>query len=231
MVRCVMSASRAAAAVKGAVVFLHGSGDNGANFRAAMSAEPLVRNLQARSVRFEFPSANPIRYTIAGHVESVWFDRLAMEPSSPEQTETVERSVEQVELVIDDLVASGVPPSRVAVGGFSMGGGLALQLALRTKHGLAGVFSLSSYMCDRAKALRELEDGRRGPAASVPRIWMAHGADDDFVLPSWGKATSEALGGLGVDVSWREYAGLGHSLRGADELADLEDFLCGQLGL
>ena len=48
-VRCVMSASRAAAAVKGAVVFLHGSGDNGANFRAAMSAEPLVRNLQARA--------------------------------------------------------------------------------------------------------------------------------------------------------------------------------------
>ena len=65
---------------------------------------------------------------------SVWFDRYAMEPSSPERTESVEASCSQLEMLLDDVVASGVAPSRILIGGFSMGGGIALQTALRSKH-------------------------------------------------------------------------------------------------
>jgi len=186
--------------------------------------------LHEKGVRTAFPSARPIRYTLAGCVESVWFDRLGMEPSSPEQTETVERSVEQIEGLLDELVASGIKASKIAVGGFSMGGGLALQLGLRTKHDLAGVFSMSSYLCDEAKVFEKLE-GSSSKGDQRPRFWMAHGADDDFVLPSWGQSTSRKLEELGLDVSWRSYPGLGHSLRSEDELVDLHSFLCTQLQL
>jgi len=43
-----------------------------------------------------------------------------------------------------------------------MGGGIALQLALRHPEMLAGAFALSSYMCDDAAAYRLLEGGAQG---------------------------------------------------------------------
>jgi len=218
MRKAVTSASQSA---PGAVVLLHGSGDNGANFRQWMGTTQVVRDLVAKGVRTVFPSAKPIRYTIAGHVESVWFDRLAMEPSSPEQTDSVERSVAQIETIVDDLVEEGLPATKIAVGGFSMGGGLALQMGLRTKHDLAGVFAMSSYMCDEARVFERLE---KEGVAGTPRIWMAHGAEDDFVLPGWGESTSKKLKSLGVDVQWRSYPTLRHEVR-PDELGDLGDWL------
>ena len=54
------------------------------------------------------------------------------------------------------------------VGGFSMGGGIALQLALRHPEMLAGAFALSSYMCDDAAAYKLLEGGLRGSCRRDP---------------------------------------------------------------
>ena len=221
-----MSAAASAAtpptAHVGAVVFLHGSGDNGPNFQRWIGAESFVKALVDKGVHTEFPSARPIPYTVAGgQMSSVWFNRLAMEPSSPEQTRTVEDSVAQIESLLDELVAAGIPSSRIAVGGFSMGGGIALQTALRSKHALAGVFAMSSYMCDDAAVYSQL----RSTPRSGLNIWMAHGADDDFVLPEWGQATAKALKAFeGLEVSWRAYPRLHHELR-SDELVDLNEWL------
>lgn len=151
---------------------------------------------------------------------SVWYDRKGMEPTSPEQTKSVEASCAQLEAVLDRLVASGVPPATIAIGGFSMGGGIAIQAALRSKHNLGGVFALSSYLCDDAAVFATLENRPRGG----PRIWMAHGAADRFVRPEWGQATAARLRGYGLEVSWRSYAGMQHELR-LDELDDLDRWL------
>ena len=120
------------------------------------------------------------------------------------------------------LVASGVPPAKIAIGGFSMGGGIALQTALRSKHDLGGVFAMSSYLCDDAAIFAAMDD-KRVPAKRS-RVWMAHGTADDFVLPAWGEATAEKLRGYGLDVSWRGYARMRHELR-QDELDDLDRWL------
>ena len=208
----------------GAIVFLHGSGDSGSNFKRWMGSQAFVQKLADEGVRMEFPSAIPRPYALfGGRKESVWFDRLDMDPSSPEQTASVEQSVGQLEALLDGLVASGVRANQIAIGGFSMGGGIALQTALRSKHALAGVFAMSSYMCNDAAVYRLL----REPAAHRPslRIWMGHGAEDDFVLPEWGEATAKKLGTVdGLEVSWRTYPRLRHTLR-ADELDDLNAFL------
>lgn len=52
---------------------------------------------------------------------------------------------------IDDIInkqgiQAGVKPSRVAVGGFSLGGALALHVILRSKHKLAGCAVASGWL-------------------------------------------------------------------------------------
>jgi phospholipase/carboxylesterase len=230
VMRVASSASRniimSGSAAQSAIVFLHGSGDNGPNFKRWIGLQAFVKKLAAEGVHVEFPTAVPISYTLfRGRKESVWFDRLEMDPSSPEQTASVEQSVGQLESLLDDLVASGVLPSRIAIGGFSMGGGIALQTALRSKHALAGVFAMSSYMCDDAAVYRLLEEPSWSARSPPLRIWMAHGANDDFVLPAWGQSTAKRLSAVrGLEVSWRTYPRLRHELR-SDELDDLNAFL------
>ena len=122
---------------------------------------------------------------------------------------------------MDRLVASGVPPAKIAIGGFSMGGGIAIQAALRSKYDLGGAFALSSYLCDDA-AIYEALAGEH-PALG-PRIWMAHGESDNFVRPSWGEATAKRLRGYGIEVAWRSYPGVQHELT-REELDELNGWL------
>ena len=93
---------------------------------------------------------------------------------------------------------------------------------------------MSSYLCEQAKVY-ELLDRSHPPnelpralanslASQRPRVWMAHGARDGFVLPQWGEATSEKLREAGLEVEWQTYAGLRHSLR-QDELEDLSRWM------
>ena len=206
----------------GAVIFLHGSGDTGRGLERWLGAAPFVQALKTAGVRVEFPSAKPIPYTLfGGRTMSVWFDRYAMEPSSPERTESVEASCSQLEMLLDDVVASGVAPSRILIGGFSMGGGIALQTALRSKHAVGGIFAMSSYLCDDA-AVYSLMAARATPPR--PSIWMAHGRADGFVLPTWGEGTAEKLRGAGLDVRWKGYDNLRHEMR-QDELDDLNEWM------
>jgi phospholipase/carboxylesterase len=48
--------------------------------------------------------------------------------------------------IIAQLMGEGIAPNRIFVGGFSMGGGMALQFLARFKRPLAGVFAMSSFL-------------------------------------------------------------------------------------
>ena len=215
----------------GAVIFLHGSGDTGAGFRQWIGRESFVEALRRKGVRTEFPSATPIAYSLTGARDSVWFDRVGgMAPSNPEQTDSVERSATQINALINKLVAEDIPSEKIAVGGFSMGGGMAIQAALRSQHTLAGIFTMSSYLCDDAAIYKRLEtrgnsdEGESVSLRDLPPIWMAHGEKDDFVLPGWGQATSQRLKALRLDVKFTTYPGLHHEFN-ASELEDLNEWL------
>ena len=47
---------------------------------------------------------------------------------------------------IEEEVAKGTPYNRIVIGGFSMGGALALHLAYRFKKPFAGCFTISSFL-------------------------------------------------------------------------------------
>ena len=105
---------------------------------------------------------------------------------------------------------------RLFVGGFSMGGGLALHLLRRSlPPNLCGVFTIGSFLTSNSSLLT----GNDGALATIP-VLMMHGAEDQLVPPAWGRATGSSLLLSGVDVQFREYSGLSHEI-GEEQLADL----------
>lgn len=136
---------------------------------------------------------------------------------------SIDAAAERLVTLLDEIVAAGVPPSRIVIGGFSMGGGMALQLALReASRGFAGVFALSGYICTGSPAYT------LPGIAAMPPVFMRHGSVDDFILPEWGEATAAKLSQKGVAVDFASVRGLGHWVSD-DEIVELTAWILEQL--
>ncbi|XP_066254939.1 lysophospholipase-like protein 1 [Euwallacea similis] len=183
------------------VIFLHGSGDTGQGFLNWVKF--LIGDFKSPHTSFYFPTA-PLRpYTpLKGESSYVWFDRYSITPDVPEHIETLNDAGEQIKLLVDDIVASGVPLNRIIIGGFSMGGALALHSAFRYAPGLGAVFALSSFLNKNSAVYSELR------AESTP-LYMAHGERDTMVPISWAKKSFEELTKLNVKG---EFISLGYTL-------------------
>jgi len=218
-----------------ALVFLHGSGDSGAGVRSWLeraSGGAFEIRLQTAGISAVFPNAPVVPYKLCGgSPQAVWFDREEMSYEDPEDRVGVERSVALVDAEIDVLVASGVPVSRICVGGLSMGGALALHVAYGSgRHAgeLAGAACLSGFLpvdscLDTIAATRFATQGVRPPP-----LFMAHGGADIIVRLSWAKQTRTRLLAVGVPIpeDLQMYPQIGHDL--CDwEVEDLADFVIG----
>ncbi|OQE20088.1 hypothetical protein PENFLA_c017G04839 [Penicillium flavigenum] len=63
-------------------------------------------------------------------------------------------------------------------------------------------------------------------------VFLGHGAEDPKVSTGLGKKMSNMLSeGLGMDVAWKEYQGLGHWYRVEDEIEDILSFLQDRVNL
>jgi lysophospholipase-2 len=58
----------------------------------------------------------------------------------------------------------------------------------------------------------------------IQRLWMGHGVDDTKVPLEWGAHMKKVMLNLGVNVTMKEYAGLGHS-NNENEMKDMVEFL------
>lgn len=79
-------------------------------------------------------------------MQNVWFDRVAISNQVPERIGSIDSMCRHVSNLIDSEVADGIPRDRIIIGGFSMGGCLALHLAYRYKTSVAGCFAMSSFL-------------------------------------------------------------------------------------
>ena len=195
------------------VIWLHGLGADGHDF------EPIVPELRlAKPVRFVFPHA-PIRpVTInQGMRMRAWYDILQF-GAGPEDDAGVRAS----QKLVDDIVSSegrrGIKPSQIILAGFSQGGAIVLQTALRYPERLAGVMALSTYLPLAGTVEKEVSAANK----DVP-IFMAHGKFDDIIPIDKAKRSREILEKLGYPVTWKEYP-MPHSVC-AEEIGDISKFL------
>ena len=198
------------------IVIMHGLGADGQDF------VPIAEQLDLSSVgpvRFLFPNAPSIPVTInGGYVMPAWYDIRAADLVQREDEAGLRLSCAQIEALIANEKARGIPASRIVVAGFSQGCAMALMVGLRHAEALAGIVGMSGYLPLAGSTAAE------HTAASLKTpIFMAHGTRDGVVALPRATASRDALTAMGYAVQWHDYP-MEHSVC-PQEVADLEQFL------
>lgn len=223
----------------GGVVWLHAAGSSAQGFRTQIEivdGGEMFRGLEASGVSVYFPESGFRHYGAsarpAGRPEkaSVWFDETAPGPRAAEDTASVEAAIARLKTVMDKVVRDGTPANRIVVGGYGMGGSLAMQFAVRYPHALGAVFALSSYLCEDAAGFRGSWNRWPSRDASWPQVWMVHGHEDVRTPPAWGESTAKRLRDLGMRVHFETYPGVRAELS-KSQLDDLKRWLQDVLSL
>jgi phospholipase/carboxylesterase len=184
------------------VVWLHGLGADGHDF------EPIVPELGLKfAARFVFPHA-PVRpVTINGGMAMrAWYDILGFDRNAAEDAAGIRASAAAVTELIDNEIERGTPAERIVLAGFSQGGAIALQTALREPRRLGGVMALSTYL----PLAGSLPAERSAANAGLP-IFMAHGTADNVLPLALGESSRRVLEASGYRVEWHAYA-MAHSV-------------------
>jgi len=193
-----------------AVIWLHGLGADGHDF------EPIVPELRLpKPLRFVFPHA-PIRpVTInQGMRMRAWYDIFQFGGAAEDET-----GIRASQQLLEELIKQQpVPANRVVLAGFSQGGAIVLQTALRYPERLAGVMALSTYL-----PLSGSFEKQRSQANQDVPIFMAHGEFDDLIAVNRARKSRDFLVNFKYNIEWREYP-MPHSVC-AEEIGDIARFL------
>ena len=201
------------------VIWMHGLGADGNDF------VPIVQELDlagAPPIRFVFPHAPMQPVSINnGYVMRAWYDVKwgDLEGKSKQADERGVRASEAaVARLIDGEIAAGIAFDKIVLAGFSQGGAIALQTALRYPKRLAGVMALSTYLpLHENLAAEAAADNRKIP------VFMAHGTQDNVVAYQMGSRSRDVLVKNGYEVEWHEYP-MAHTLC-LEEIAHVSGWL------
>lgn len=199
-----------------AVVWLHGLGADGHDF------EPLVPELSwpgAPAIRYVFPHA-PIRpVTINGGMPMrAWYDIVSLGSGRDHDQKGIADSVNHAARLVRRERERGIDAGRIVVAGFSQGGAIALQLALRYPEKLAGLIALSTYLLLEHRLAADAHEANHG----LP-VFLGHGTQDPMVPLQAGEQVAERLRRMGCAVEWHSYA-MPHAVC-PEEVADLAAWL------
>jgi len=204
------------AAPTAAVIWLHGLGADGHDF------EPIVPHLLwpgAPEIRFVFPHA-PVRpVTINGGMQMrAWYDIVDLSLGRDHDQQGIAESVHQAAALVARERKRGIASERIIIAGFSQGGAIALQLALRYPETLAGLVALSSYLLMDQQLGNERHQANR----ALP-VFVGHGLSDPMVPCFLGQQVAGRLRDWGHDVEWHSYP-MQHAVC-PQEIADLSAWM------
>jgi phospholipase/carboxylesterase len=201
------------AAPTASVIWLHGLGADGNDF------VPVVKMLNLPNVRFILPHAAYKKVTANnGYEMRAWYDVFGFTPGSREDEAGVRESQAYIESLISKEVARGIPANRIVLAGFSQGGAVALQTALRHNQALAGVLALSTYLPLKTSLAKEKSTENQ----HIP-IFMAHGTFDNVISLATNHISFEVLQAQHYTIQWHEYS-MAHSVI-QPEIEDIREFL------
>lgn len=203
------------------VIWLHGLGDSGNGFA------PIVQQLglpDTMAVRFVFPHAPIIPVTINGGMEMrAWYDIKSLSFEDRADMDGVQRSATQVEHLLQTEIEKGIPPERIILAGFSQGGVITYYLSLRLQQKLAGILTLSTYMCDKDQSRTDWSEVNK----DTP-IFASHGAYDEMVPIALGKSAHMNLEEAGFNATWKQYP-MQHNVH-MSQIEDIAKWLQARLG-
>lgn len=197
------------------VICLHGLGADGNDLVGAVAQLKLSPNL---AIRFIFPHA-PVR-TVSlngGLPMRAWFDIYGLSIDSAIDYPGLAQSQQQLQQLIQAEQVSGIPLANIVLAGFSQGGALALYTGLHYPQRLGGILALSTFW-----PTREFTDLQQ--PKDIP-IFMAHGDQDETVIPALALLSRDGIRAQGYTVAWHSYA-MAHTLC-IPEMEAISDWLAG----
>lgn len=179
-------------------------------------------------IKVVYPTAPLQPYTpMDGQLSNVWFDRKSISIEAKDKRKSLAEIYESVHELLNEEIQLGIPPERIIVGGFSMGGALALHTAYHLNTELGGVFACSAFL-NRDSIVYESLKNRTKPGTPLPELVMWHGARDTLVPIEWGQETLQELTKLGVSGELSPLKGTLHELK-KTELLDLQEWILKKL--
>ncbi|UTW45844.1 alpha/beta fold hydrolase [bacterium SCSIO 12696] len=201
-----------------AVIWLHGLGASGHDF------EPVVPELklpQELAVRFVFPHAPEMPVTInGGYVMPAWYDILEMNIDRKVDAAQLRASADAVEKLVEQQVEQGIDSRNIILAGFSQGGAVAYELALRYGKPLGGLLALSTYFATADDI--EFSEANK----SLP-IQIMHGTRDPVVPELLGQKANQLLRSKGYSVGYKTYP-IEHNVS-LPEILDIGEWLASVL--
>jgi phospholipase/carboxylesterase len=180
------------------VLALHGWG---ASAHDLLGLAPLLYDGHALVLCPQGPVEVPIAPGMHGYG---WFPITGGGPPDPEE---FERAATSLRIFLDAaLERYAVDPRKLVVLGFSQGGVMAYDLALRDPSRFAGLAALSSWLtASLASELPKLPEHAGFP------VLVMHGTEDPMIDIARARESRESLMPLGVALTYREYA-MGHAI-------------------
>lgn len=200
----------------GCVIWLHGLGADGYDF------VPIVKELEQLGLpptRFIFPHAPQIPVSInGGYVMRAWYDIKHVDLVRQEDEQGIRQSQQVVDSLIQQHIQAGFKSTQIALVGFSQGGAITYQTGLRSRHRLAGLIALSTYL----PCVDSFESESNALHQDIP-IMAVHGSQDNIVPMARGEKAVELLKRHGYTVQWSTYP-MAHSVCG-EEVEEIAAFL------
>jgi phospholipase/carboxylesterase len=195
------------------VIWLHGLGADGNDFA------PVAKLLNLPHVRFILPHAAFKKVTAnRGYEMRAWYDVFGFEPGSREDETGIKESQAYINTLIKKENKRGIASNRIVLAGFSQGGAVVLQTALRHPQQLAGVMALSTYLPLQS----QLASQKTAINQHIP-IFMAHGTFDEVIHLTRCDLSKNALIAQQYSLEWHEYP-MAHSVIN-QEIDDIRHFL------
>jgi phospholipase/carboxylesterase len=201
------------------VVFLHGYGADGNDLI------DIGRAWQQRLPQAAFVSPHAPEPCGQAPVGRQWFALTFRNPD--ERWIGVNKAAPLLERFLDaELARRKLPPSALALVGFSQGTMMALHLGLRRAVPPAAIVGYSGLLVERSDG-----DAEKFAAeiTSRPPVLLVHGDRDDLIPPQTLFQATQGLAAIGVPVEWHLSAGVGHGID-AEGLRHGGEFLARRFG-
>lgn len=181
------------------IVALHGWG---ANAHDLLGLAPMLHGGRALVLCPQGPLALPIGGGMYGYG---WFPLV---PGTPPDAEAFFRGADALRAFLDQSVARyPIDPAKLVVAGFSQGGVMAYELALRQPERFAGVAGLSTWMPEPL-----VERLPKRPEQQGLPVLMIHGTRDDRIEIERARESRERMREYGAVITYREFE-MGHEIR------------------
>ncbi|XP_065224032.1 lysophospholipase-like protein 1 [Planococcus citri] len=194
----------------GTVIFLHGMIDTDPGIEDLKKAmKPFM--LDIAHIKIIFPRAPHRPYSLMNEAPRyIWFNRKWITIYEEEDLPSFEMSCIDIQKLIANEVKAGIPFEKILLGGFSMGGEMALHIAYRYMQNLTGVFAISAFLRENSEVLEHLY---HNDFETLPELFLAVGTRDDVALAYWVEDTFNKLQDVRVHGNMHIMKDMEHEVR------------------